>query len=282
MPTVGLGVYQVPPGRETYEAVTLALESGYRLIDTARYYENEESVGQALRDAGIPRREFFVTTKLQNTDHGFNQTLRAFDDSLKKLRLDYLDLYLIHWPGAPSQWQTWKPIKAVLNRVLGPTTRPLRMESWRAMERIAAEGRCRAIGVSNYTVRHLEELLGSCKIVPAVNQVEFTPFLYQQELLSFCRSHGIQLEAYSPLTRGQRLSHPVIAGLADKYQRSSAQILIRWALQHEVIAIPKARSRSHVQENISVFDFSISAQDMESLNRLNENLHLCWDPSGVR
>jgi diketogulonate reductase-like aldo/keto reductase len=281
MPTVGLGVYQVPPGKDTHQAVTCALESGYRLIDTARYYENEESVGQALRDAGIPRKEVFVTTKLQNADHGFDQTLRAFDDSLKKLGLDYLDLYLIHWPVAAPQWQNWKPLKAILDRVWQPASRPLRMESWRAMERIAAEGRCRAIGVSNYTIRHLEQLLRTCKIVPAVNQVEFTPFLYQQELLSFCRSHGIQLEAYSPLTRGQRLSHPVVAGLADKYQRSSAQILIRWALQHDVVAIPKARSRSHIQENISVFDFSISAQDMESLNRLNQNLHLCWDPSDV-
>jgi len=281
MPAVGLGVYQVAPGNETEQAVTFALQSGYRLIDTARYYDNEQSVGRALRASGIPREQLFVTTKLWNTDHGFDQTLRAFDDSLRKLGLDYLDLYLIHWPVAAPPWQNWKPVKAILDCVRGPASRPLRMESWRAMERIAAEGRCQAIGVSNYTVRHLEELLWTCKVVPAVNQVEFTPFLYQQELLSFCRSHGIQLEAYSPLTRGQRLKHPVVAGLADKYQRSPAQILIRWVLQHEVVAIPKATSRSHIQENILVFDFSISPSDMATLDSLNENLHLCWDPSDV-
>lgn len=281
MPTVGLGLYQVAPGNETEQAVTFALQSGYRLIDTARYYDNEESVGRALRDSGIPREQLFVTTKLWNTDHGFDHTLRAFDESLRKLGLDYLDLYLIHWPVAAPPWQNWKPVKAILDRVRGPASRPLRMESWRAMERIIAEGRCRAIGVSNYTIRHLEEILWTCKVVPAVNQVEFTPFLYQLELLSFCRSHGIQLEAYSPLTRGQRLKHPVVAGLADKYQRSSAQILIRWALQHEVVVIPKATTRSHIQENISVFDFSISTSDMASLDSLNQNLHLCWDPSGV-
>jgi diketogulonate reductase-like aldo/keto reductase len=282
MPAVGLGVYQVAPGRETEEAVTFALKSGYRLIDTARYYENEESVGRAIRASGIPRAQLFVTTKLWNRDHGFDQTLRAFDESLRKLGLDYLDLYLIHWPVATPRWQNWKTLEAILDRFRGPASRPLRIESWRAMEQIADESRCRAIGVSNYTIRHLEELLCACKVVPAVNQVEFTPFLYQQELMSFCRSNDVQLEAYSPLTRGQRLMHPVVAGLADKYQRSSAQILIRWALQHEVVAIPKATSRSHIQENLAVFDFSISARDMETLDGLNENLHLCWDPSAVR
>jgi diketogulonate reductase-like aldo/keto reductase len=281
MPAVGLGLYQVAPGNATEQAVSLALRSGYRLIDTARYYDNEESVGRALRNSGVPRAQLFVTTKLWNTDHGFDQTLRAFDDSLRKLGLDYLDLYLIHWPGAAPQRQHWKPVQAILDRFRGLTSRPLRTESWRAMERIAAEGRCRAIGVSNYTIRHLEELLGTCEIVPAINQVEFTPFLYQQELLSFCRSRGIQLEAYSPLTRGQRLKHLVVAGLAEKYQRSAAQILIRFVLQHGVVAIPKATARSHIEENISVFDFSISPSDMASLDSLNQNLHLCWDPSGV-
>jgi diketogulonate reductase-like aldo/keto reductase len=281
MPSVGLGVYQVAPGTETEQSVTFALQSGYRLIDTARYYENEESVGRALRASGIPREQLFVTTKLWNADHGFDPSLRAFDDSLKKLGLDYLDLYLIHWPVAAPPWQNWKPLRAIMNQVRGRSSRPLRMESWRALEKIAAQGRCRAIGVSNYTIHHLEELLATCKIAPAVNQVEFTPFLYQQELLAFCRRHGIQLEAYSPLTRGQRLKHPVVAGLAGKYERSPAQILIRWALQHDVVAIPKATTRSHIQENISVFDFSISPTDMASLNGLNENLHLCWDPSSV-
>lgn len=281
MPTVGLGLYQVAPGQETEQAVTFALQLEYRLIDTARYYDNEESVRRALRVSGISREQLFVTTKLWNTNHGFDHTLRTFDDSLRKLGLDYLDLYLIHRPVAAPPWQNWKPVKAIPGRVRGPARRPLRMENWQAMEKIAAEGRCRAIGASNYTIRHLEELLWTCKVVPAVNQVEFTPFLYQQELLSFCRGHGIQLEAYSPLTRGQRLKHPVVAGLADKYQRSPAQILIRWAIQHEVVAIPKATSRSHIQETILVFDFSISPGDMASLDSLNENLHLCWDPSDV-
>jgi diketogulonate reductase-like aldo/keto reductase len=267
---------------ETERTVTLALESGYRLIDTARYYENEESVGRALQASGIPREQLVVTTKLWNTDHGFDQTLRAFDDSLRRLRLNYLDLYLIHWPVAAPRWQNWGPLKNILTRVRGSINRrPLRMESWRAMERIVTEGQCRAIGVSNYTVGHLEELLNTCKVAPAINQVEFTPFLYQRELLSFCRSHGIQLQAYSPLTRGQQLRHPVVAGLAGKYQRSSAQILLRWAIQHGVLPIPKATKRSHLEENISVFDFSIAPDDMLSLDSLNQDLHLCWDPSGV-
>lgn len=281
MPTLGLGVYQVAPGNETEQAVTLALQAGYRLIDTARYYGNEESVGRALRASGVPRDQLFVTTKLWNADHGFDKTLRAFDKSLGRLGLDYLDLYLIHWPVAAPRWQSWKPAKMILDRIRGPASHPLRLESWRALERIATDRRCRAIGVSNYSIRHLEELLWSCKVVPAVNQVEFTPFLYQQELLSFCRSHGVQLEAYSPLTRGQRLKHPGVTALADKYRRSAAQILIRWVLQHDVVAIPKATRQPHIQENISVFDFSILPDDMAFLDNLNENLHLCWDPSGV-
>lgn len=280
MPAIGLGAYQLAPGKETEHAVICALKAGYRLIDTARYYDNEESVGRALRTSGIPREELYVTTKLWNADHGFEETLRAFDASLKRLGLDYLDLYLIHWPVAEPPWSSWKPVKALFARV-GKPNRPVRLESWRAMERLVAEGRCRSIGVSNYAIRHLEELRHASQTVPAVNQVEFTPFLYQQELLSYCRSRGIQLEAYSPLTRGQRLKHPVLAGLAGRYRRTAAQILIRWAIQHDVVPIPKAASPSHVQENNAVFDFEISAADMASLDRLNENLHLCWNPSSV-
>jgi len=204
MPLFGLGVWQSAPGGETRRAVTEALGMGYRLVDTASAYRNEADVGEAVRESGLPRSEIFVTTKLWNSDHGYDAALRALDRSLVQLGLEHVDLFLVHWP-----------------------VEGLRHDTWRAMERILADGKARAIGVSNYTIRHLDELLARAKTPPAVNQVEFSPFLYQRELLAHCRRHGIQLESYGPLVRGERMDHPALLEVARRRGRTPAQILLR-------------------------------------------------------
>jgi diketogulonate reductase-like aldo/keto reductase len=256
MPIFGLGTYQMQNGRETYQAVLYALQIGYRLIDTAKMYENEKDVGEALRKSGVPREEVFVTTKLWNSDHGYQSTIDACDRSLKALGLSCIDLYLIHWPVGG-----------------------LRNETWKAMEYLLKTEKCRAIGVSNYMIWHLEELLENSSTIPAVNQVEFSPYLYQKDLLEFCRSHNIQLEAYSPLTQGHKLNDPKLMAIASKYSKTSAQILIRWALQHQVVVIPKSSRKERIRENSEVFDFSISAEDMKVLDSFNQDLRTSWDPS---
>lgn len=256
MPLLGLGTYMMRRGKETEDAVLWALEAGYRLIDTATLYENERSVGRALKRSGVSREEIFLTTKLWNSDHGYKRTPAAFHESLGRLGLEYVDLYLIHWP-----------------------VEGLRGESWSALETLLADGKCRAIGVSNYMIRHLEELLGSCRTVPAVNQMEFSPYLFQRDVLDFCRARGVQLEAYSPLTRGRRLGDPALARVAEHYGKTPAQVLIRWALQHEVVVIPKSSNRERITENAEVFDFSVSPDDMERLDSRDEDLHTDWDPT---
>ncbi|MGD8414632.1 MAG: aldo/keto reductase [Candidatus Latescibacterota bacterium] len=256
IPVLGLGVYQAGPGSETVNAVKWALEAGYRHIDTAAMYGNEKEVGSAIKASGVPREDIFVTTKLWNSDHGYDRAIRAFDDSLKKLGIGYVDLYLIHWP-----------------------VEGLRDQSWRALETLLDEGKAMSIGVSNYTARHLEELLDSCNTPPAVNQVEFHPFLFQSELLQFCRSNYICLEAYSPLTKGNKLGDRRLVSIAGRYGKSVAQILIRWAIQHDVVVIPKSSNKSRIEENARVFDFEISEEDMSSLDGLNEDLHITWDPT---
>lgn len=256
MPIFGLGLYQTRKGKETQDAVSYALEAGYRLIDTAAMYGNEEDVGEVVRKSGLPREQIFITTKLWNSDHGYDKALSAFEESRKKLGLHYVDLYLIHWP-----------------------VEVLRKESWRALETLLRGGKCRAIGVSNYMIWHLEELLSDSSIVPAVNQVEFSPYLYQKDLLDFCRNHHIQLEAYSPLTKAYKLHDPKLANIASKYSKSPAQILIRWALQKEVVVIPKSSRKEKIHENADVFDFAISPEDMKVLDSFNEDLRTSWDPS---
>ena len=258
IPVLGLGVYQTPPGRATQNAVKFALTVGYRHVDTARVYDNEADVGAALRKSSLHREDLFVTTKLWNSDQGYDSTLRACEASLKRLGLDYLDLYLIHFPV--------------------PETR---RESWKAMETLLQKGKCRAIGVSNFTVHHLEDLLDEHAVTPAVNQVELHPFLYQKELLDYCRRKGIQVEAYSPLARGERLNHPRITAHATKYSKTPAQLMIRWGLQHGLIVIPKSTREERIRENSRVFDFEISAEDMRSLDSLNEDLRFNWDPTSV-
>ncbi len=258
MPILGLGVYQSRPGVETRDAVRAALADGYRHVDTARVYGNEGDVADGIAASGVPRGEVFVTTKLWNADHGYDAARRACDESLARLGTERLDLYLVHWP-----------------------VEGLRGETWRAMERIRADGRARAIGVSNYTVRHLEELLATAKEPPAVNQVEFHPFLFQRELLSFCERHGIRLEGYAPLVQAQRMDHPVVVRVAQRHDRTPAQVLVRWSLQHGVITIPKSVRPERIRENADVFGFSLDAADMARLDALNEGYRTSWDPSEV-
>jgi len=255
IPVLGLGVFQTPPGKVTREAVQFALKVGYRHIDTASLYGNEEDVGRGVRDGGVPREEVFVTTKLWNSDHGYDSAISACDKSLRRLGLGYIDLYLIHWP-VPE----------------------LRKETWKAFEELQRRGSCRAIGVSNYTVRHLQEL-GSSEVVPAVNQVEFNPFLYQKELLRFCNDGGIQVEAYSPLTRGRKLQHAAVVEVARRHSKSPAQVMIRWGLQHGLVVIPKSTRPERIKENSEVFDFEISSAEMSKLDSLSEDLHTVWDPT---
>lgn len=255
IPALGLGVWQIS-GNAAKNACLHAFKKGYRHIDTAAFYRNENEVGAAVRASGLPRKDIFVTTKLWNDDQGYDRTLRAFEQSRKNLNIGVVDLYLIHWPE-PG----------------------LRKDSWRALETLYQEGQCRAIGVSNYTIRHLEEVFGYSKIKPMVNQVEFHPFLYQKELLDFCNRHQIVLEAYSPLTKGIRLNDSRIRAIAEQYQKSPAQILIRWALQHGVVVLPKSANPQRIEENANVYDFSISDTDMAELNALSENWHCTWDPT---
>ena len=249
IPLLGVGVYQSPPGQTTENAVRNALMIGYRLIDTAQLYGNEEDVGRALRKSGVSRDDVFITTKVWNSDQGYESTLQACNKSLQKLGLSYLDLYLIHWPVHGMSEETWK-----------------------AMVRLLQEQKTRAIGVSNYDIDDLSQLMQSSDVLPAVDQVEFHPFLYQERLLRFCEKNGIQMEAYSPLTRGMRISHPTIVAVANKYRKTPAQVLIRWNLQHGLVVIPKSVHEERILENSKVFDFELEPEDMEHLNSLNENL----------
>jgi len=256
IPALGLGVYQSPAGRITYESVSHALSVGYRHIDTAAIYGNESDVGRAILDSGIARSEVFVTTKLWNQQQGYDSALKALDRSLALLKMEYVDLYLVHWP-VPGK----------------------RDDSWRALEKLKADGRAKSIGVSNYTVHHLQDLLSKSKTVPAVNQVEFSPFLYQKDLLTFCKAHAIQLEAYSPLARGERFKDPTLVDIAKRHRKSPAQIMVRWALELGLVVIPKSVRPGRILENASVFDFELSPMDRERLAGLNENLRTDWDPT---
>jgi len=255
MPWFGLGVFKVKEGTEVIESVKAALKHGYRSIDTAAVYENEEGVGIAIRESGISREELFVTSKVWNTDQGYETTLQAYETSLEKLGLDYLDLYLIHWPGKNKFKETWK-----------------------ALEKLYKDGRVRAIGVSNFKIHHLEELLKDAEIKPMVNQVEYHPHLTQKDLLAFCKNEGIQLEAWSPLKRGQLIDEPTIKQIAEKYGKTPAQVILRWDLQTEVITIPKSIKSNRIVENADIFDFELSEDDMKTIDALNKNDRSGSDP----
>lgn len=260
MPGIGFGTWQIMPGKSTKNAVTEALDTGYRLIDTARIYGNETSVGKAIAASGIDRQEIFVTTKLWNMSQGYTKAHRAFHNSLKRLNLEYIDLYLIHWP------------------VTGK-----RSDSWRALTEILATGKTKNIGVSNYTVRHLQELLAESDVVPVVNQIEFHPFLYeeQREVLEFCREKGIVVEAYSPLAHGRKSDDSVLPPIAAKYGKSSAQVILRWCMQHGTVPLPKSTNPQHIRENLDIFDFELTVQEMAQINGLSDGTRTCWNPAGM-
>ncbi|MCA9392013.1 aldo/keto reductase [candidate division WWE3 bacterium] len=255
IPVLGFGAYQLAKGDETYNAVRWALESGYRHIDTAQFYQNEKEVGTAIRESGIAREEIFVTTKLANANHGYEQTKIAFDASLKALGTDYIDLFLLHWPVEGK-----------------------RLDSWKALEELVRTDECRSIGVSNFTEEHIDELMKGSKIVPAMNQVEFHPFLYQRGLFNYCQQHEIVITAYSPLTAGERLDDQTITSIAHSHNKTPAQVMIRWALQHDVVVIPKSAHKERIIENVAVFDFELSEEDMQTLDGLNEGLRFSWNP----
>ena len=257
IPQIGLGVWQAQRGEATRGAIQAALRLGYRHVDTARIYGNEADVGAALRASSseVPREEVFVTTKLWNADQGYDAALRAFDASLTRLAVDYVDLYLIHWP-VPGK----------------------RKDSWRALETLFESKRARAIGVSNFLVPHLEELLGVAKVVPAVNQIELHPFLQHRDTRAFCKKHGIVVEAYSPLTHGMRLDHPVVVDVAKRVGRSPAQVLLRWGLQHGLVVLPKSTKEERIRENGALFDFALDEGNMAALDALEEGLATGWDP----
>lgn len=255
MPWLGLGVYKAKEGEEVEQAVKAALRIGYRSVDTAAFYGNEEGVGRAVRESGIPREEIFITTKVWNSDQGYESTLAAFEASLRRLGMEYVDLYLIHWP-----------VKGKYK------------ETWRAMETLYKEGKVRAIGVSNFQVHHLKDLMSDAEIKPMVNQVEFHPFLTQEKLRDFCRNEGIQLEAWSPLMRGEVVNVPEIVELSEKYGKTPAQIVLRWDLQHFVVTIPKSVREARIRENADLFDFELSEEDMAKLDALNRNHRFGPDP----
>lgn len=259
MPWFGIGVFKVEEGPELVHAVKTAIKHGYRSVDTAAIYENEEGVGQGIREgmkeAGISREDLFVTSKVWNTDLGYESAIAAYETSLKKLGLEYLDLYLIHWPVEGKY-----------------------KDAWRALETLYKEGRVKAIGVSNFQIHHLEDLMKEAEIKPMVNQVEYHPRLTQKELQSFCQEHGIQLEAWSPLMQGQLLDHQVLKEIADKYGKSIAQVILRWDLQNGVVTIPKSTKEHRIIENATVFDFELTDEDMKRINELNQNYRVGPDP----
>jgi methylglyoxal/glyoxal reductase len=255
MPWFGLGVFKVEEGPELVNAVKTAIRHGYRSIDTAAIYENEAGVGQGIKESGIAREDLFVTSKVWNADLGYESTLAAYQTSLDKLGLEYLDLYLIHWPVAGKY-----------------------KEAWRALEALYKEGRVRAIGVSNFQVHQLEDLMKDAEVKPMVNQVEYHPRLTQKEVQEFCREQGIQMEAWSPLMQGQLLDNEGLAAIAAKYKKSVAQIILRWDLQNGIVTIPKSTKEHRIIENSQVFDFELTQEDVHQINNLNQNHRVGPDP----
>ena len=258
MPRLGLGVYKVEAGQQVEETVRTALELGYRSIDTAAFYQNEEGVGNAVRGSGIDRKELFITTKVWNSDQGYDETLKAFDLSMKKLNLEYLDLFLVHWPVKGKY-----------------------LDTWRALERIYKEGRVRAIGVSNFKIHHLEDLSANSELKPVLNQVELHPRLSQPELRAYCKENEIAVEAWSPIARGRILDDPILTKIAENHHKSTAQVTLRWHLQNDVVIIPKSVTPARLKENMDLFDFELNEGEMEQIDALNRNERFGADPDHI-
>lgn len=254
MPYFGLGVFQSKAGGEVVNAVKYALDAGYKAIDTAAIYKNEEGVGLGIRESGQNREDLFITSKVWNSDQGYDSTLKAYDASLERLGLDYLDLYLIHWPKEKSA------------------------ETWKALEKIYEEGRVKAIGISNFLQHHVEDLLKDANVVPMINQMEFHPRLVQQDLVEFCHSNGIRYEAWSPLMQGKIFDVPEMVELAEKYGKSVVQLVLRWNLQKGVVTIPKSVKKERIEDNAKVFDFEISEEDVKLIDSLDKHERVGPDP----
>jgi diketogulonate reductase-like aldo/keto reductase len=255
MPRFGLGVFQADDGEEVKQSVLSAINIGYRSVDTAAAYDNEQGVGQAIQECGIPRDQLFITTKLANPDQGYESVFKAFEESRSKLGLDYIDLYLIHWP-----------VKGKYK------------ESWRALEQLYSDGRVRAIGVSNFQTHHLLDLMEGSTVVPAINQVELHPRLSQQELRTFCNKYKIQVEAWSPLMKGQLLDNETLVTLAEKHNKTTSQIILRWNIQSGIVTIPKSVKEARIRENSDIFDFELTDSDMKAVDGLNLNQRIGPDP----
>ncbi|MGE7916146.1 aldo/keto reductase [Lysinibacillus xylanilyticus] len=260
MPLVGYGVFRVPEGDDLAEAVKTAIAKGYRSVDTAQVYRNEESVGRGIRaaiDEGlVTREELFITSKVWNDGLSYEETLAAYDSSLEKLGLDYLDLYLVHWPGIDTNY----------------------VDVYKALEKIYKDGRVRSIGVSNFHVHHLENLLKETSVIPVINQIEFHPHLIQEEVRAYCKEKGIQVEAWSPLMNGSLLEEALIQQLASKYGKTPAQIVLRYDVQHGIVTIPKTMTPTRMTENLAVFDFALTEEEMAQLDALNDGLRSGPDP----
>jgi diketogulonate reductase-like aldo/keto reductase len=263
IPCIGFGTWQTPDGDVAVRSVAAAIEAGYRHIDTAQAYGNEESVGKGIRESGIDRKDLFITTKLWNSNHSYKLTMRTFEDSMNKLGLDYLDLFLIHWPNPIAFRDHWQEANA---------------ESWKAMEELYEAGKIRAIGVSNFRPHHIEEILKTAKVAPMVNQIRLCPGDTQDETVEWCRDHGMVLEAYSPLGIGKIFEVPEMQRLAEKYQRSIAQVCIRWSLQRGYLPLPKSVTPSRIQENLKVFDFELSEEDVRLIADLKGCVGYASDP----
>lgn len=258
MPQLGLGVYKMTDSQQTVEAITYAIETGYRAIDTAAIYNNERETGEAVRHSSVPREKLFITSKVWNTDQGYDETLRAFETSLEKLGFDYLDLYLTHWP-VPEKYA----------------------ETYKAIERLYDEKLIRATGVSNHHAHHLEKILVKANVAPMVNQIELHPRLTQESLRDFCKDNGIAVTSWSPIARGQLLVEPTLLQIGEKYGKTPAQVIIRWHLQNDLIVIPKSVTPERIKENSEVADFELSFSDMESVNALNRNERTGTDPESL-
>ena len=254
MPGFGLGVFRVKDGDEVIHCVSAALRNGYRMIDTAAVYGNEQGVGRALRESGVLREQVFVTSKVWNADQGFDSTLRAYDESLKRLDVDYLDLFLIHWPVKDKYVETWK-----------------------ALVQLYTDKRVRAIGVSNFHIHHLKDLMDATGVPPVIDQVELHPLLSQPELRTFCHEHGIQIEAWSPLMKGN-LDIPFLNDIAVNHKKTPAQVVLRWHIQHEIVVIPKSIHEQRIIENSQVFDFELTRDEMTRIDLLNKNQRFGSDP----
>jgi diketogulonate reductase-like aldo/keto reductase len=260
MPAVGFGTWQISPDDQAEKTVRAALDMGYRHIDTAKIYGNERGVGKAVRESGIPREEIFVTTKLWTSDHGYDNAMRAIDESLERLGLEYVDLYLIHWPQSDQ-----------------------RDEAWRALQDMYKAGKAKSIGVSNYSIRHLEELLETAEMPPMVNQVEFHPFIYdsQKALLAYCKEQNIQIEAYSPLARHSSTETPQIDEIAKRIGKTPSQVVLRWCLQHDTAPLPRSTNPEHIRENLEIFDFELDDAAMKTLDSLSDGDRVTDDPEEI-